>query len=115
MSENVIVEKKARVARVTLNRPEVRNAFDDALIAALGEALRSLDADPEVRAVVLGGAGAAFCAGADLNWMRRMAGYSFEENRADGLALVRGQGAQPFAAAESIIRARWSEWGVAKW
>jgi len=64
------------VARVMLDRPDIRNAFDDALIAALTSAFRELDADPDVRAVVLGGNGPAFCAGADLNWMKRMAGYS---------------------------------------
>ena len=76
------------VARVMLDRPEIRNAFDDALIAALTSALRELDADPGVRAVVLGGNGPAFCAGADLNWMKRMAGYGYEQNLADARALA---------------------------
>ena len=76
------------VARVMLDRPEIRNAFDDALIAALTSALRELDADEGVRAVVLGGNGPAFCAGADLNWMKRMAGYGFDQNLADARALA---------------------------
>jgi methylglutaconyl-CoA hydratase len=76
------------VARVMLDRPEIRNAFDDALIAALTSALRELDADQGVRAVVLGGNGPAFCAGADLNWMKRMAGYGYEQNLADARALA---------------------------
>jgi len=76
------------VARVMLDRPEIRNAFDDALIAALTSALRELDADEGVRAVVLGGNGPAFCAGADLNWMKRMAGYGYEQNLADARALA---------------------------
>jgi methylglutaconyl-CoA hydratase len=76
------------VARVTLDRPEIRNAFDDALIAALTSSLRELDADDGVRAVVLGGNGPAFCAGADLNWMKRMAGYTYEQNLADARALA---------------------------
>ena len=76
------------VARVTLDRPEIRNAFDDALIAALTSALRELDADDAVRAVVLAGNGPAFCAGADLNWMKRMAGYGYEQNLADAQALA---------------------------
>jgi methylglutaconyl-CoA hydratase len=76
------------VARVMLDRPEIRNAFDDALIAALTQTLRELDADDGVRAVVLGGSGPAFCAGADLNWMKRMAGYSYEQNLADAKALA---------------------------
>ena len=82
------VETKGSVARVTLDRPEIRNAFDDALIAALTQALRALDADDKVRAVVLAGNGPAFCAGADLNWMQRMAGYTYEQNLADARALA---------------------------
>jgi methylglutaconyl-CoA hydratase len=76
------------VARLTLDRPEIRNAFDDALIAQLTQALRELDADDKVRAVVLAGNGPAFCAGADLNWMKRMAGYTYEQNLADARALA---------------------------
>ena len=76
------------VARVMLDRPEIRNAFDDALIAALTSALLELDADAGVRAVVLGGNGPAFCAGADLNWMKRMAGYGYAQNLADAQALA---------------------------
>jgi methylglutaconyl-CoA hydratase len=76
------------VARVTLDRPQIRNAFDDALISALSTALRELDADESVRAVVLAGNGPAFCAGADLNWMKRMAGYGYEQNLADAQALA---------------------------
>ena len=76
------------VARVTLDRPEIRNAFDDALIVALTSVLRELDADDAVRAVVLAGNGPAFCAGADLNWMKRMAGYGYEQNLADARALA---------------------------
>jgi len=88
MAGNLIVDKRERVARLTLNRPELRNAFDDALIAALADALRELDSDPEVRVVVLAGNGPAFCAGADLNWMKRMAGYGYEKNLADASALA---------------------------
>ena len=85
---NIGVERKDGVARVTLNRPEVRNAFDDALIATLAKTFAELDADPNVRVVVLAGNGPAFCAGADLNWMKRMAGYSHEENLRDARALA---------------------------
>lgn len=76
------------VATVTLNRPERRNAFDDALIADLNAGFGRLAADPAVRAVVLTGAGSVFSAGADLTWMRRMASYGEDENRADALALA---------------------------
>jgi methylglutaconyl-CoA hydratase len=76
------------VARVTLDRPELRNAFDDALIAALTKAFLQVGSDKAVRAVILAGNGPAFCAGADLNWMKRMAGYGYEENLADAQALA---------------------------
>ena len=89
MAENLIVEKRNMVAIVTLNRPEVRNAFDDVLIADLTNAFLDLEKDETVRAVVRAGAGPAFCAGADLNWMKRMAGYGFEQNLADAEALAR--------------------------
>jgi len=82
------VTKQDGVARVTLNRPELRNAFDDALIARLSQAFSQLGADPSVRVVVLAGNGPAFCAGADLNWMKRMAGYGHDENLADATALA---------------------------
>ena len=78
-----------QVARITLARPEVRNAFDERLIAeltqALGEIARSFQSDPDQapRALVLTGEGTAFCAGADMNWMRRSARFSREENEAD--------------------------------
>jgi methylglutaconyl-CoA hydratase len=82
------VKSSGGVARVTLDRPEIRNAFDDALIAALTSVLRELDADDAVRAVVLAGNGPAFCAGGDLNWMKRMAGYGYAANLADAQALA---------------------------
>lgn len=77
------------VARITLSRPEVRNAFDDRLIAELVEALAEVrDAheasrDEGPRALVLTGAGETFCAGADMNWMRRSAACTRDENEAD--------------------------------
>lgn len=71
------------IATVTLNRPEVRNAFNDEVIAELSQAFTSLGARADVRCIVLAGQGPAFCAGADLNWMRRMADYTREENLLD--------------------------------
>ena len=71
------------VARITLNRPEVRNAFNDEVIAELTQAFTLLGQDAQVRAIVLAAEGPAFCAGADLNWMRRMADYTRDENIAD--------------------------------
>ena len=85
---SILVERKDGVGRITLNRPDVRNAFDDALIAALAKAFAELEADDSVRAVVLAGNGPAFCAGADLNWMKRMAGYGYHENLRDARALA---------------------------
>jgi methylglutaconyl-CoA hydratase len=76
------------IARITLDRPQVHNAFDDALITELTETLRALDRDAHVRAVVLSGAGSTFSAGADLNWMRAMASASEAENHADALRLA---------------------------
>jgi methylglutaconyl-CoA hydratase len=79
---------RAGVARVVLGRPEVRNAFDDVLISNLTEAFGALATDASVRVVVLAGAGKAFCAGADLGWMKRMVAYGEEENRRDAGALA---------------------------
>ena len=75
-------------ATLTLNRPDVHNAFDDVLIARLTGELQALDSNPDVRAVVLAAAGKSFSAGADLKWMQRMAGYSEAENLADAEALA---------------------------
>ena len=73
---------------MTLNRPELRNAFDDALIGELRRAFADVEKDRSVRVMVLAGNGPAFCAGADLNWMKRMAGYGYDENLADAKALA---------------------------
>jgi methylglutaconyl-CoA hydratase len=78
----------AGVATVTLNRPEVRNAFNDEVIAELTAVFSELGERDEVRCVVLAGNGPAFCAGADLNWMKRMAGYTREQNLEDATALA---------------------------
>jgi len=76
------------VGVIWMNRPEVRNAFNETMIAELTQAFQSADADRNVRAVVLAGHGPAFCAGADLNWMKKMSGYSLKENRADAMGLA---------------------------
>ncbi len=83
-----IVRPSAHVAEVWLNRPDVRNAFNDGVIAELTAVFRELGADTSLRAIVLGGRGKAFCAGADLTWMKAMAGFSWEENRADAARLA---------------------------
>ena len=76
------------VARVFLNRPEVRNAFNEHSIAELKAIFDGFSTDESLRAIVLGGHGKAFCAGADLGWMRQMAGFDWEQNRADAQALA---------------------------
>ncbi|KAF1026299.1 MAG: putative enoyl-CoA hydratase echA6 [Burkholderia plantarii] len=78
-----------RVATVTLARPALRNAFNETMIDELTHVFGALDASTTIRAVVLAAEGPAFCAGADLNWMRKMAGYGDAENRADALRLAR--------------------------
>jgi methylglutaconyl-CoA hydratase len=85
------------VTTVTLNRPDVRNALDDTLVAALKAWAAAVPADGSVRVAVLQGAGASFCAGADLAWMERMSGYSHEENVRDATAA-----AEMFLALDSL-------------
>jgi methylglutaconyl-CoA hydratase len=81
---NLLVEHGAHgVVRVTLNRPDVLNAFDEALIARLDETFCRLDADPTARVVVLAATGRAFCAGADIEWMRRAAANDRDTNLED--------------------------------
>lgn len=77
-----------QVAEVWLNRPEVRNAFNEELIAALTQTFTELSQDADLRVIVLAAHGKAFCAGADLNWMRAMADYNWEQNRADAQKLA---------------------------
>ena len=88
MSASLDISYDGAVAHITLNRPEVRNAFNDEVIAELTAAFQEMAARAEVRAVVLAATGPAFCAGADLNWMRRMADYSRDENLLDAAALA---------------------------
>lgn len=80
--------RDGHVATVWMNRPDVRNAFNEQSIAELAHVFRALERERAVRAIVLAARGPAFCAGADLNWMQRMAGYSEQENRADAQALA---------------------------
>ena len=77
------VATASHVATVTLNRPEVRNAFNESTIDEVTRAFRALGSDDAIRTIVLAANGPAFCAGADLNWMKKMAGYTREENLAD--------------------------------
>ena len=89
MSTTLDIRRPSRhVAHVWLNRPDVRNAFNEGVIHELTAAFTQLGADPDLRAIVLGGHGKAFCAGADLSWMRTMAGYTWDQNHADASALA---------------------------
>lgn len=89
MSEPILLDvDSAGVATVTLNRPDVHNAFDDALIAGLTKTFEAVGTDSKVRVVILAGAGKSFSAGADIKWMRRMAEYSRAENVRDAETLA---------------------------
>jgi methylglutaconyl-CoA hydratase len=88
MYQTLEIETAGKVATIWMNRPDVHNAFDETLINELTEACKALDHDPAVRVVVLAGRGKSFSAGADLNWMKRAANYSVEENMRDAQALA---------------------------
>ncbi len=84
----VVLERAGVAARIWIDRPDVHNAFDDEVIGGLERAIDEAAADPAARAIVLGGRGRSFSAGADLAWMRRAADYTPEENRADAARLA---------------------------
>jgi len=86
-SSSLSVRRVDAIAHVELGRPEVRNAFDAALIAELDATFGSLAVDPTIRAIVLSGAGPAFCGGADIAWMQASLDLSVEANRADARAM----------------------------
>jgi methylglutaconyl-CoA hydratase len=86
--ETIIYSFKNKVASVTLNRPEVHNAFNEVMIAELTEIFKDISGDDSARVVVLTGSGKSFSAGADLNWMKKMINYSYEENLDDSLKLA---------------------------
>ena len=83
MYETLEIERRGKVATIWMNRPAVFNAFDEQLIAELAAACKELDADPTVRVAILGGRGKHFSAGADLNWMKRAAQFTPEQNLDD--------------------------------
>lgn len=100
-----------RVARIALNRPDVHNAFDDELILELTDTLQKFDADAEIRAVMLTGNGPSFSAGADLNWMRRMASASEADNRADSERLATLMRTLNFLSKPTIARVNGAAYG----
>jgi len=88
-SSSIIIEKSQNgVSRITLNRPELHNAFDDRFIKELTDAIRDINQDKSCKVLVLAANGKSFSAGADLNWMKRMSGYSWDENYHDSLKLA---------------------------
>lgn len=89
MYQTLEIATRNQVATLWMNRPDVHNAFDETLIAELTAACKALDHDPAVRVVVLAGRGKSFSAGADLNWMKRAANNSVDENINDARALAR--------------------------
>ncbi len=111
MSQTLRLDRDGATARLTLARAEVHNAFDDTLIAELTDALRALDADASVRAVVLTGDGGTFSAGADLGWMKRMAAASEQENLADSLRLAALMRTLNFLSKPTVARVNGSAYG----
>lgn len=89
MATTITIARTPPITRITLNHPEVHNAFNETLIAELTEAFESLREDEATRVVILQGEGKSFCAGADLNWMGKMVNYSVTENLEDARALSR--------------------------
>lgn len=85
--QHILLEAEDGVATLTLNRPELHNAFNEEMIGEMTKAFTDLSKDPRVRVVVLTGAGASFCAGADLHWMKKMAGFTKAQNLADAKRL----------------------------
>ena len=111
MDELILLTRRGATAEIALNRPSVHNAFDAALITELTAALERLDRDPSVRAVVLTGSGSTFSAGADLNWMRSMAGASEAENREDSLRLAALMRTLNFLSKPTLARVNGSAYG----
>ena len=105
------VERRGATAWIRMQRPEVHNAFDAALVAELTAALAEAGADPAIRAVVLTGAGSTFSAGANLNWMRGMAAASEAENREDSLRLAALMRTLAFLPKPTVARVNGSAYG----
>lgn len=87
MNPVVLLETKNQVSTLTLNRPDVHNAFNEELIEGIHQAMKHLAQDPETRVVIITGSGQSFCAGGDLNWMKRSASYTREKNIEEAQAL----------------------------
>ncbi|WP_266170198.1 enoyl-CoA hydratase-related protein [Dyella subtropica] len=111
MTASIQIADHASIRYLTLNRPQLHNAFDDGLIAELTAALEDAGKDAAVRAVVLTGAGASFSAGADLNWMRDMAKASEVQNREDSLRLAKLMRTLQFLPKPTVARVNGAAYG----
>ena len=86
--ETIICSKEDKIVRVIFNRPEVHNAFNSKMIGEIEDAFERIKSDESARVVILSGEGKSFCAGADINWMREIIDYSFEQNLEESLQLA---------------------------
>ncbi len=112
MSETILLENDTQgVATVTLNRADIHNAFDDALIQRLDAVIDQLTLDDSVRAIILTGSGKSFSAGADMNWMQRMVEANEEENKADSLLLAQMLRKLNFCPKPTVARIQGAAYG----
>lgn len=111
MTESLLITDRNGIREISLNRPSVHNAFDDRLIADLTAAIEATNADGSIWALVLSGQGSTFSAGADVNWMRAMAGASEAENREDSLRLARLMRTLNFLPKPTIAKVNGSAYG----
>lgn len=110
----ILVDLDSRgIATITLNNPDKHNAFDDTIIQELSSALAELAANPELRVLILAAAGKTFCAGGDLEWMKRMARYSYDENLEDAENLAAMLKALNFFPRPTIARVQGAAFGGA--
>jgi methylglutaconyl-CoA hydratase len=86
--ETILFSKEGEIARVFFNRPEVHNSFNSTMIKEVEAVFEKVKADKSIRVVVLSGKGKSFCAGADINWLREIINYSFEQNLKESLQLA---------------------------
>ena len=109
--QHIEIEQRGAVRWLWLNRPDVRNAFDDALVAEIAAAFADVEASADTRVVVIGARGPLFCAGANLNWMRSMAAFSHADNHADALRVARMFAAVHACSRPVIARVHGSAYG----
>jgi methylglutaconyl-CoA hydratase len=102
--QTILTERRGAIAEITLNRPQLHNAFNEVLVAELSSALEAVEHDDAIHALVLTGAGASFCAGTDTHWMRGMAAASKLENKEDSLRLARLMRVLNFLSKPTVAR-----------